>query len=69
MCTVDVGVFGAVWVNTSVLNTFTDFNTKHICRDYDQVRAWAEARQIPKDIPDDYIDLPAPGTHILDHTP
>jgi hypothetical protein len=69
MCSVDTEVFGLVWVNKSSPHTFPDFNTKHVCRDFEQVRAWAKAHQIPHIAPDDYDEPPGPDTVILDFTP
>lgn len=61
MCTVDIGVFGSVWVNATSPHTFVDFNTKHVCRDFETIRKWAEERQISEDVPGDFFDVPIPG--------
>ena len=72
MCTVDVGVFGQVWYRPSPdapPAAFVDFNTNHKCRNYEDVRRWAEVRQLPKDVPDDFLQPPAEGVRILDGVP
>ncbi|KAH6642668.1 hypothetical protein C7974DRAFT_301550 [Boeremia exigua] len=49
MCNPDVGVLGQVWWQAEGAHPtpFVDFNTKHRCRDYEGVRRWAEAHQLP----------------------
>lgn len=72
MCTVDIGVLGQVWwqpKSKELPEAFVDFNTKHICRNYDDVRRWAEERQLPEDVPEDYLQGPRPGDVVLDHVP
>lgn len=69
MCNVDVGVFGQVWYMSGEENrvsAFVDFNTDHKCRNYDEIRQWAEVRQLPDpdDVPDDILEPPSPGTTI-----
>jgi hypothetical protein len=61
MCTMDIGVFGSVWVNATSPNTFVDFNTKHVCRNFEAIRSWAERNQIPEDAPEDYLEIPVAG--------
>lgn len=58
MCTVDVGVFGQVWVHKDAPEAFTDFNTKHMCRDFEGVRKWAEERQLPEVTPGNFLKPP-----------
>jgi hypothetical protein len=66
----DIGVFGAVWVhNATHLRPFVDFNTKHVCRNFNAIRAWAEERQIPEVVPEDLIEEPGEGVKILDEFP
>ena len=60
MCSVDTGVFGAVWYNVSDPTPFVDFNTKHVCKNFEDVRQWATERQSPEDLPDDYWEQPDP---------
>lgn len=70
MCSMDFGVFGSVWVrNNTHLRPFVDFNTEHVCRNFDDIRAWAEVRQIPEDPPDDFIEEPGEDVKILDEFP
>jgi hypothetical protein len=39
---------------------FVDFNVQHRCKNYNAVRAWAEARQLPDPdtLPSDYLNGP-----------
>jgi hypothetical protein len=71
MCTVDIGVLGQVWWKgpEGQPEAFVDFNTQHVCRNFDAVRQWAEERQMPEVTPDDWIPLPPAGTKILDSIP
>jgi Mycotoxin biosynthesis protein UstYa len=48
-----------VWVNKTDPQPFVDFNTKHVCRDFDAVRNWAEENQQPENTPKDWILPPA----------
>ncbi|ORY17949.1 hypothetical protein BCR34DRAFT_473967 [Clohesyomyces aquaticus] len=57
MCVVDVGVLGQVWYQVEGEDhptPFTDFNTKHKCRDYEAVQKWAEEHQLP---PESEVDM------------
>ena len=57
MCNPDVGVLGQVWWQPEgdlQPMAFVDFNTKHRCRDYEGVRTWAEAHQMP---PEEAVDM------------
>jgi hypothetical protein len=58
MCTVDVGVLGQVWWNKEHPTAYPDFNTQHMCRNFEDVRKWAEAHQAPEDVPEDYLMNP-----------
>lgn len=72
MCTVDIGVLGQVWYQTpgqEYPSAFVDFNTKHVCRNYDDIRRWAEERQMPAETPTDFLQPPRPGDRIYDHVP
>jgi hypothetical protein len=73
MCTVDMGVMGQIWVHEVDEGTgalpFVDFNTLHVCRDYEAVRKWAEAHQIAEDVPDDFLQPPEPGYLIYSEIP
>lgn len=75
MCNPDVGVLGQVWwqpENMTHPQAFVDFNTVHRCRDYEAVRVWAEAHQLP---PEEEVDMskffkiPRPGDKILSDIP
>jgi hypothetical protein len=60
MCVVDTGILGQVWWGSkNDPHPFTDFNTKHICKNYDAIRAWAEVRQLPKNAPKDFLEAPS----------
>ena len=69
MCTVDIGVFGSVWVQdkTHGVKTFVDFNTKHTCRNFEAVRGWAENHQLPKSLPKNLLQVPRPGDGVKIH--
>ncbi|KAH7324824.1 hypothetical protein B0I35DRAFT_425026 [Stachybotrys elegans] len=62
MCNVDTGVLGQVWVHPKAPAAFPDFNTKHVCKNYKDVQAWAEKIQAPPtdELPEDYL-APPPG--------
>ncbi|KAK7421541.1 hypothetical protein QQZ08_009886 [Neonectria magnoliae] len=70
MCNVDTGVLGQVWVNPDEPMAFPDFNTKHMCKNYDDVKEWAGKLQAPPndEVPDDYLAMPKDGDVLL-HTP
>jgi hypothetical protein len=46
MCNVDTGVLGQVWYDPNEPKAFPDFNTRHKCKNYDEVRKWAEELQV-----------------------
>jgi Mycotoxin biosynthesis protein UstYa len=70
MCSTDIGVFGSYWVqNGTHLRPFVDFNTEHVCQNFDAIRAWAEERQIPNVVPDDFMEEPGTDVKILDEFP
>ncbi|ETN43878.1 uncharacterized protein HMPREF1541_11009 [Cyphellophora europaea CBS 101466] len=73
MCHADVGVFGQVWYRPSpddeIPAPFVDFNTPHKCRNYEDIRKWAEVRQLPRDTPEDFLLPPGPDTVVLDGVP
>lgn len=75
MCNVDTGVLGQVWAMGSEdpsapPSAFPDFNTRHKCKNYDDVRQWAERMQQPppETLPDDYMLAPGPAD-VLPATP
>lgn len=46
MCNVDTGVLGQVWYDRGTVAAFPDFKTTHTCKNYDDVRKWAEKLQV-----------------------
>ncbi|KAJ5837119.1 hypothetical protein N7447_003145 [Penicillium robsamsonii] len=50
MCHVDVGVVTSHWVEGRK-KPWPNFNTEHVCKDYDQVLKWTEQHQLPVDTP------------------
>ncbi|OJJ56090.1 hypothetical protein ASPSYDRAFT_134841 [Aspergillus sydowii CBS 593.65] len=69
MCTVDVGVLGQVWVHPDKPSAFVDFNTEHHCRNFEQIRDWAEAHQLPEHVPKDFLRPPREGDRIYNEIP
>ena len=73
MCTVDVGVLGQVWYQPPGKGpeSFVDFNTVHKCRNFEDVRKWAEKNQLPdvKEVPDDFLEMPKEGDRIWHTVP
>lgn len=71
MCSMDVGVFGSVWVENESqgLHSFVNFNTKHTCRDFKAIRRWAEEHQMSEDAPHDFLEPPHEGTKIWHGAP
>jgi hypothetical protein len=64
MCTIDTGVLGQVWTNPKAPTAFVDFNTRHRCKNFDAIRAWAEEHQLPENPPPDHLEPPQPGGRI-----
>ncbi|USP80641.1 hypothetical protein yc1106_07915 [Curvularia clavata] len=75
MCNPDVGVLGQVWwqpENEPEPMPFVDFNTRHRCRDYEAIRRWAEAHQLPPETEVDmqrFYEKPKAGDTILREIP
>jgi hypothetical protein len=69
MCKPDLGFLGQVWHNQSFPSAFVDFNTQHKCRNYESLRQWAEARQLPQDVPGDFLQPPEKGDMIYAEIP
>jgi Mycotoxin biosynthesis protein UstYa len=46
MCNADTGVLGQVWYDPASPKAFPDFHTRHKCKNYDEIRKWAEALQV-----------------------
>jgi hypothetical protein len=40
-----------------------------VCRNFDAIRAWVEERQIPEDVPEDFIEEPGEGVNVLNEFP
>ncbi|QYT01717.1 hypothetical protein H0G86_008743 [Trichoderma simmonsii] len=70
MCNVDTGVLGQVWVDPKQPTAFPDFRTKHVCKNYEDIRNWAEHLQAPppEQIPNDYLAPPKQGD-VIEFTP
>lgn len=65
MCMMDIGVFGFVWVgNHSDPEPFIDSNTKHICRNFEEIRAWAEEHQMPTTLPEEFWEMPGEDVNV-----
>ncbi|KAF2431302.1 hypothetical protein EJ08DRAFT_713446 [Tothia fuscella] len=69
MCIVDVGMLGQVWWDPQAPKSFVDFNTKHMCRSFEEIRQWAEERQLPEHMPKDFLAPPKEGDLIYDAVP
>lgn len=69
MCAIDIGMLGQVWINTSAPEAFVDFNTKHKCRDFEAVRIWAEERQMPEVVPNDWLEPPKYSDRVYEEIP
>ena len=75
MCVPDVGILGQVWwqpENEVQPIPFVDFNTKHRCRDFEGVRQWAEAHQLPpgEDVDfNNFYQIPKPSGVIYTEIP
>jgi len=69
MCTVDIGVLGQVWYHPSAPAPFVDFNTRHKCRNFEDVRKWAEARQLPAQVPPDFLQPPTDSDVVFPGVP
>jgi len=46
MCNVDTGVLGQLWYDPAAPKAFPDFHTTHRCKNYDDVRQWADKLQV-----------------------
>jgi hypothetical protein len=69
MCAVDTGVFGGIWVNRTKPHTFVDFNTKHVCKNFDAVRAYAERNQMSEELPDDFWEMSDDDVYVWEENP
>ncbi|KAG9571559.1 hypothetical protein KCU79_g1, partial [Aureobasidium melanogenum] len=64
MCTVDIGVLGQVWWQSNTMaypEAYVDFNTRHICRNFEDIRIWAENHQVPAEPLPDFLEPPGPN--------
>lgn len=69
MCTVDTGVLGQIWIYPEDPEPYVDFNTQHRCKNFDDVRRWAEENQLPQDPPSDFLEPPAEGDRVYAEMP
>ncbi|POS71687.1 hypothetical protein DHEL01_v209921 [Diaporthe helianthi] len=62
MCSPETGVLGQVWYDQENPSAFPDFNTKHKCKNFDDISKWAVDHQepVPESLPDDYMKEPRP---------
>jgi hypothetical protein len=51
MCNVDTGLLGQVWVDPEKPTAFPDFNTRHVCKNYNDIREWARKLQVRSQSP------------------
>lgn len=58
MCTADVGVSCQVCWNREEPVAYPDFNTRHKCRNFEDIRQWAFEHQAPEDVRQDYLKTP-----------
>ncbi|KAJ5587751.1 uncharacterized protein N7459_003516 [Penicillium hispanicum] len=69
MCSVDTGVLGQIWIYPENPEPYVDFNTRHRCKNFDAIRSWAEANQMPERPPDDFLQPPSPNDRIYKEMP
>ena len=69
MCSIDTGLLGQIWLYPDAPEAFVDFNTKHTCKNFDAVRAWAETNQLLEDTPEDFLQPPQPADRIWAEIP
>jgi hypothetical protein len=69
MCTVDVGMLGQVWWDPKEPKPFVDFNTKHVCRNFEEIREWAEVRQLPIEVQEDFLEMPGRDVRVAENIP
>ncbi|RDL32125.1 Uncharacterized protein BP5553_09527 [Venustampulla echinocandica] len=69
MCMPDTGLLGQVWWDLHAPKAFVDFNTEHKCKNFEAIRQWAEERQIPKQVPNDFLQPPQEGDRIYEEIP
>lgn len=64
MCTVDTGVIGQVWIYPENPEPYVDFNTRHKCKNFEEIRKWTENNQLPESPPEDFLQQPGPDDWI-----
>ncbi|KAL2784373.1 hypothetical protein BJX66DRAFT_88740 [Aspergillus keveii] len=69
MCTIDKGVLGQVSLYPDHPSPFVDFNTEHRCRNFEDVRIWAERNQLPERTPGDFLRPPGKGDRVFEGVP
>ncbi|PTU18998.1 hypothetical protein P175DRAFT_0442924 [Aspergillus ochraceoroseus IBT 24754] len=69
MCTIDIGVLGQVWLHPENPSAFVDFNTEHRCRNFEDIREWAEKNQLPEHAPSDFLQPPGEGDRVYPQVP
>ncbi|KAJ5098958.1 hypothetical protein N7532_005959 [Penicillium argentinense] len=69
MCTADTGVLGQIWVYPDNPEPYADFNSRHRCKNFDEIRQWAEDNQLPENLPEDFLQRPGPGDRIYKEVP
>lgn len=69
MCQPDTGLLGQVWWNQDAPTAFVDFNTEHKCKNFDAIRKWAEERQMPQNVPKDFLQPPKEGDRVYASIP
>ncbi len=70
MCDMDITTLGSVWANQTHPRHWLDPSTTQTCRNFEDIRAWAEKHQIPENVPDDYLEVvPAEGVRVLEVEP
>ncbi|KAI9049225.1 hypothetical protein LZ554_007072 [Drepanopeziza brunnea f. sp. 'monogermtubi'] len=69
MCTPDTGLLGQVWWDPEYPKAFVDFNTEHKCKNFEAIRQWAEERQLPETVPEDFLRPPQDGDTIYEAIP
>ncbi|CAG8981594.1 hypothetical protein HYALB_00009473 [Hymenoscyphus albidus] len=69
MCKPDTGVLGQIWWDKDAPKAFVDFNTEHKCKNYEAIRQWAEERQIPENVANDFLKHPESKDIIYEEIP
>lgn len=59
ICTPNTGLMGQIWWDPSSPKAFVDFNTQHKCKNFKAIREWARERQLPENVPRDFLQPPS----------